>query len=1148
IDSWGRSSLIKRKVTVYPQSSLEYNYITIKNNETDDPILTIRFDDKTKKFVVDKIDISKIPSSLKNEDKVFELKLIKKKNTNNITKTSDENQVAEETKTITLTKGNLMDGTEVNKINELSYEEDDYLALWSYDSKDGIFIAAKAHILLNGFESNEKMVNTRFKVKPSGLENIYNESPTITGLDQTLYIYKNDDITQEIATKGLEIHDDTGTISIDSIEITDEDGRKLNPKDEESNKTKRKFKSSTNDEEDEYVETDELKEFTLLYKVTDAWGKSATYKRTVSVISRSVSNDIEFYNENGSENLFSLKYNPISNIFDVSKKANNSASTGSENTTPPTDEIPSEPQYPSERTDTSIQSNSEKEDNQRTENTPNEDSDSSQGEDSSGGSSSSEENNQQSEAKVFKFCIFNAQEQKVKEIELTEEEASNIEKVKEKLKDVIIYDDYYISVWSSKVSRIKIKGEVIDNDKLGESGKEKQDYSQTITNSDYIDNVRFNLTENGIHAIYNKAPKINFLNTEILTVYAGDTIDYTKNIEVKDDRDNPENDYIIDNSKIKISILPSENINNEGTPPNINGSGDNSNGESQGGSNSGSGDLNNESSSDSSGSNQDLDTEGESNHDSRSGNEFSETLDDQDSSEVDQPSTEKNDSNKTEEEKFLEEQREHLKIGNNKVKLTVEDSWGRRAEKEGQIEIRSAMDSNSINIYPKENSTASGSTSESIQQPNQSPENTTEGETSQTRTTEAEGDSENTNHTPGAGGSVTEGTQTPAGSTDGSTETAPGENGGNSNQESSGEGDTTTPGDGNNIDNAVVKNSSFSIKFIRDNEHNKNRIQVITGSNAEKEFDSNNPTGTFLTVKIYDANGKVLKSVDILGSDTGKKAKEKIENELNKVNSDSESKDETKGEETEQPQTKTASDIEDSTESSTNSANGSSQGGGNSSNKNDKQFEYFNGQYIAIEGVTEATMKSVKIQGTVVNKGNDVTYENGVSDIDKIQNVRFKFTDLGLEAVYNKAPTIKIDDKIKLDGTERKTTSGREENPSGDTGTVNTEDFDGIKGDDFNYLRGVTISDDHDTLTKDNVEVKWNNKFEGDTKDYNDNKESVLTDNPDGEFALAENGIKVYGEQRVGDNVLYYKVTDSWGRISYEQRINIKLKNGAFED
>ena len=82
VDSWGRSSLVKRKVTVYPLNSLEYNYITLRNNETFDPILTIRLDDKTKKFVVDKIDRSKIPSSLKNEDKVFELKLIRKKEEN----------------------------------------------------------------------------------------------------------------------------------------------------------------------------------------------------------------------------------------------------------------------------------------------------------------------------------------------------------------------------------------------------------------------------------------------------------------------------------------------------------------------------------------------------------------------------------------------------------------------------------------------------------------------------------------------------------------------------------------------------------------------------------------------------------------------------------------------------------------------------------------------------------------------------------------------------------------------------------------------------------------------------------------------------------------------------------------------------------
>lgn len=492
------------------------------------------------------------------------------------------------------------------------------------------------------------------------------------------------------------------------------------------------------------------------------------------------------------------------------------------------------------------------------------------------------------------------------------------------------------------------------------------------------------------------------------------------------------------------------------------------------------------------------------------------------------------------------------KLGEQPITYVVEDSWGRRATKPGKIEIRSAMDSNSINIYPKENSTTGGTTSESTQQPNPRPEDTTQGESSQTRTTEIEDGSEgtesgNTNQAPETGDLVTGGAQAPSGSINGNVETIPGDSGITNNPGNSEGENTNTPGEGSNTsgsgsngtttpdnDNSAVKNSSFSIKFVRDNEHNKNRIQVVTGSNAKKTFDSNNPTGTFLTVKIYDANGNVLKSVDILGSDTGKTAKEKIENELNKVKSDSESKDETENEGTEQSQTKTISDVEGSTDSSTNSANGNSQSGSHSTNKNDQQFEYFNGQYIAIEGATEATMKSIRIQGTVVNK--QIDYNTGVSELDKIKNVRFKFTDLGLEAVYNNAPVIKIDDNIKLDGTERKSKSNVGGDLSQPTRTSNEEDADGTKGDDFNYLRGVTISDDHDILTKENVEVKWNEKFKDDPKDYNANKESALTDNDDGGFTLAGNGIKVYGEQKVGENTLYYKVTDSWGRVTFGQR------------
>ena len=2423
VDSWGRSSLVKRKVTVYPLNSLEYNYITLRNNETFDPILTIRLDDKTKKFVVDKIDRSKIPSSLSNDTKVFELKLIRKKEENSSSKASEENSIGkgeEVIGTITLTKSDLMNDKKINEINELSYKYSDYISLWVYDSEDGIFISGKSDVILNGFEASrgqEAMKNTRFKIKETGLESIYNEAPKINGLDKKLYVYKNDDITQAVATNGINIEDDTEKISLESLEITDVDGRKLNPEtnDKGDLESKFKFKLKSNDEDD-YVKTDEIKEFKLNYKVTDAWGRSAIYQRTVSVISRSVSNDIEFYNDDVSENLFSLKYNPITNTFDVSEKKNITPSQGNQNpnesegTTehPPQGQEPGVPNQPSQgegnsngeqlqtKTGDVNQGNETEEvppqsdgEGSSSDGSSTEPGESNPGQDSttqnpgnsqdgeqSGGTGGS--NNQQTKDEiVFKLTVFNVDEQEVGKIELTEEEASNIDKIKEKLKNITIYDDYYVALWSNKSQRIKIKGH-IDNEELNNiENSNSIDYSNGVSNKDFIENVRFHFTEDGIHTIYNKAPEIIVTSKEMLTSYAGDIIDYTKNIKVIDDRDNPTNDHIIDNSKIKVTIVPKE-TNSGGSNTEGNGDSNNTDGnpgqgaEIESNPDSGSGDTSS--------------SENTENQETAFVNDaYSSEGDDQNENDG---SSKEDDSNKTEEEKFLEEQKKHLKIGKNKIKLTVadswgrtttiernllilngidkneiifkggdgqepirikfdhetknlniitqdrrfgsgdnpdyvkiavynkndeikvneitfntnetpnnrnkldnlksynfeygdyfkiyhghpqlfyitggindqredytdgvqnpenlldvkfeitesglksvytnpdknnisdnkvvfgpvaqekfpfkiqvdfenkkfkvidatgtflkfgdnsvvykmalirkdsngtttilredefrgtdfgknfmsveseeknfnnqnknwngqsfeyndclyiwhkeparsiikgyikneredysngiddidnmnnvvfrltpkglesiyneapkiigandidiyqgedfnpsnnvtysddhdtseqlrksiaikqngttavktnvnsngnndinlvintqelgekilvytatdrwgktttverkvtvrpnlyknvfkvypqvsseqpgtkpgesvdsdssientspeattppnsnlrtgntgdstlnsgsegsentgssssssgsnsstqnkpwqyeenknrtpafeigfdtitnkykvynqtnerlsndkldetafaiqiksadgtekkkiiltgndrgtspklselndvsyadndiirvyrsdlkgieitgtvtgniptndqmnndnnkfdymkntgfkvsndglsakynkapvingvkkvrtiskgtvdllqgitvsdeidtdisvnymyiyvndeligtvnqnrnsnenshreydfnkvgtykvkyllydkwarttmiettvkvesktreneikvygpndlnssdnpafritfdtkndkillkgrnessivekensdddiesakqdnnnqnsenqdsslartstenyfeivvrsskgeekanislngdtdhdkeqlkklhnlgfdkydtislkakdpnavkitgniisensngnskvansyengfettdkyskvrfkitddglreitqkeltisgataitikrgdtldllagvsvnvndqnnddykltveeitsntktvtieedenntddssqngattedknkftklkegtytvrytatnswgatttvdreitveprtdlekvkltvkdrdnnnvlvigfdsierklrvleyknksidyldnsqvfeinafdslgktlgtialrgdqqidetiinrinafpyeegyslsvwskvidnkiditgsittekedskeeskksrykrtltsdekrdklengrfeilsdglkyiynnapeikgntdeaipyykgnllkapdtlnitddhdgtisttevtvnddnvdydtlgiqnityvvEDSWGRRATKPGKIEIRSAMDSNSINIYPKENSTSSGNASESTQQPNTSPEGNAEGESSQTRIIETEGGSEstengNTNTTPETGDSVTGGTQT-----------SPGENttnpGGNtSGSGSNGSDGSITPDNGNNAENEVVKNSSFSIKFVRDKGAQKNRIKVETGSKSDKPFDSSNSEATFMTIKIYDVDGTVLKLINILGKDTGSSAKKKIEEALKNSNKDNiEDRDDSDEEET---SAKTESDSEQDGDQD-NTADEGSQGG---SNSNNDEFEYFNGQYIAIEGVTSETMKSVKIQGTVVNKQTD--YNTGVNDLDKIQNVRFKFTDLGLEAVYNKAPIIKIDKDIKLDGTKRNTNSNVEGNSPQDTRTTNTEDFDGIKGDDFNYLRGVTISDDHDTLTKDNVEVKWNNKFEGDTKDYNDNKESALTDNPDGEYTLAGNGIKVYGQQNVGDNVLYYKVTDSWGRVSYEKRTNIRLKNGAFED
>ena len=571
VDSWGRSSMIKRKITVYPYSPLEYNYITIKNDETDEVILTIRFDDENKLFVVDKIDKSKVPSRLKENDKIFEFKLIKDNKAEG-SKINGNNSESEEEVIISLTNSDLLNNKVVNKINNLSYKGFRYISLWCYDSKDGIFISGKSDIILNGFENEEKMENTRFEIKSEGLQVIYNEAPVIIGLNKILYVYKNDDITQEVATNGIEVKDDTDEISLSSIEITDVDGRKLKGEDESKAKEKFKFKIF-NKSSDDYVETDEIRDFILNYKVTDAWGRSATYQRNVSVISKSASNDIEFYSADGNNKLFSINYNPISNIFDVK------------------------------------------------------------------GSMVNEENfeEQQNEI-VFKLTVFNVDEEKVGEIQLTEAESRNVEEIEKRLEDITVYDGYYFSLWSSNLVRLRINGYMTGNNELGEAGDGEQDYSQTITSNDYIDNVRFNLTEDGIHVIYNKPPKIRFLSNDILTVYAGDPINYTENIQVVDDRDNPENNHIIDNNKIKVSFIDS----NEDDGSTVQG-------------------------------------------DNLESNE-------QDNGRLSNGNVEE----KTEEEKFIEEEKKHLRIGNNTVRLTVQDSWGRESTITRDLVITNGIPKNTI--------------------------------------------------------------------------------------------------------------------------------------------------------------------------------------------------------------------------------------------------------------------------------------------------------------------------------------------------------------------------------------------------------------------------------------------------------------------
>ena len=106
-----------------------------------------------------------------------------------------------------------------------------------------------------------------------------------------------------------------------------------------------------------------------------------------------------------------------------------------------------------------------------------------------------------------------------------------------------------------------------------------------------------------------------------------------------------------------------------------------------------------------------------------------------------------------------------------------------------------------------------------------------------------------------------------------------------------------------------------------------------------------------------------------------------------------------------------------------------------------------------------------------------------------------------MESLYNEAPKITIDQTI---------------------------DLSTVKGDDIPYMRGVKLKDDHDKLTQANVEVTWN-----------PNETPTENDEPYNDV--------IKGVAKVGENVLHYKVTDSWGRTCEGERI-INLSNGILDN
>lgn len=138
---------------------------------------------------------------------------------------------------------------------------------------------------------------------------------------------------------------------------------------------------------------------------------------------------------------------------------------------------------------------------------------------------------------VFKIKIFSKAGITKKALELTGSDTGNSDKL-DTLKDYRYTVGDYIEVWrdkpnnQSQLNSIKVIGDIQKDDEI-----ENVNYSQPITDMDYIDNVRFQLDKDTMKAVYNNPPALEF--TENLSIKRGEEFDPLSFIKkVTDDHDN----------------------------------------------------------------------------------------------------------------------------------------------------------------------------------------------------------------------------------------------------------------------------------------------------------------------------------------------------------------------------------------------------------------------------------------------------------------------------------------------------------------------------------------------------------------------------------------------------------------------------------
>lgn len=455
-DSWGRTTEETISISVTEKNDLEKSRIYFLPNDEastkDNAIVTFAFDDVNKRLHADIKESQFISGSLNGT--ALEISIF--------------NSTGELKAKSTIRYNEQIDKAALSDILRAKIQYDDMINVYAYsNSKIRIIgITSSEKNYESGFEDNDKMVNTRFKVTENGLEPIYNEAPKFHGLEEKI-IMKNEKFNN---LEGVSVTDDHDqTIDNSKIVITGQ------------------------------IDSSIAGYQTLIYKVTDSWGRSTEKERKVFVRPLAENNKIILKNSN-SQDAFKIG-------FDFSKM-----------------------RFTAEIIDSNTVLNSE------------------------------------NTGKEFSLTVYNSSGQRVETFEFNGTDVLSEEKF-DKLKKIPLSVGSQISLWAKTSNNLRVEGTLIKPDDV------TIDYSHGISNAEYMDNVRFVGTEDGMKVVYNKAPVITLpqdTNPNPFVLYKGDDYrtELLKNVLVSDPNEF-DNGITKDSIEIKLKkITNAENSTPNTTPGN----------------------------------------------------------------------------------------------------------------------------------------------------------------------------------------------------------------------------------------------------------------------------------------------------------------------------------------------------------------------------------------------------------------------------------------------------------------------------------------------------------------------------------------------------------------------------------------------------